>query len=388
MSRESSRSSVVDPDFDFEILSAPSGWLRSGKEPTLGLEIAKMHDYTKAFRNGLGYFAKLVPAPALRPMRPLDHNELKRLGAELSALMAPPSTISTLLRSAIDQTDARDLGKLSHDLVSQCADATARKAFDKWLSTEADGWVKARRPALAAVIEAAAMLGIPEALPILIAVLKDDEANTSTLSIAAQRIRLFNVPNEQDSAEIGGILARRIEGWLSSNSTNEVALRAIPSAVRYLIQTRLDWVVHHIAGADNKVSWATAQGILDIAGGQTLALEGTISDTLFDACFARIQPFLSETAAEEVPQPDLVATLLWALGAVCTEQNIERTATLIVQVFDRPRALRAAAAVKAGRLVIQHWREKGVGGLLRAFQHAHSESHARYLALALTTQPR
>jgi hypothetical protein len=112
--------------------------------------------------------------------------------------------------------------------------------------------------------------------------------------------------------------------------------------------------------------------------------DAAVADSLFEVSYKRLESILSrDVAAEEQTGPDVAATLLWVLGAVCTEKNIERIAVLLRRVFDPPQGLRGAASVRAGKVLVQHWKSAGTKALLSAFD-AQESIRARYVSLLVT----
>ncbi len=296
----------------------------------------------------------------------------------------PHSPIHARLAAAEGESDRMRVGKLAHDLSDLCASPPGRTALQTWLTTEADRWVRQRRPALAAVIEAGARLAVPETVKVISSVLEDEEANLEVVSVAAQRIRRLNVEDPEQSSRLGALLVRRIDKWITHENTKQSALWALPSVPRLLWRTNLAWLTRRIAGDDDQVTWAVLQGVLDIAGTPTMFKDAEVADNLFEASHTRLESFLlREVAEEDQAGPDVAATLVWVLGAVCTEKNIERTAVLLRQVFDPPQGLRGAASVRAGKVLVQHWKSAGTRALLSAFD-AQESIRARYISLLVT----
>ncbi len=291
------------------------------------------------------------------------------------------SPVSILLNDAKHVSDPESLGKLVHqltDLLTQQPHHTS--ALRSWLTNDADTWARDRRPALAAVIEVACHLALPETLQVIAAVLKGDDGDLTVASVAAQRARLLHSGDPTIVNEIGNLLARRIDAWLANPVTTQQALLALPSAFHFLRRTDLAWIEHRINDKNERVTWATCQGILDVAGSPNVALDTATSERLYRTVLSCLEPMLSpEWPPASAEGPDVAATLIWTLGALCPQTHLDEAASLFARVFAAPRGLRASATVRAGRLLVQHWSVEGMRALLDAFDA--SPDRARYLAL-------
>ncbi len=210
---------------------------REGKRaPRKGRALREAAEATNAERShreislSAGAATAAVRVALAKGAEQIQQQSVKEFAARIASLRtAARTSVSSLLKAAEVQSDPEQIGKLAHDLTEKASRPEDRAQLQLWLSNGASAWVRDRRPALAAVIETGARLGLPETLQVAISVLKDDAAHSTVASVAAQRIRLLPVDDRALAAEIGTFLQRRIDTWLTARDTRWLALLATAS---------------------------------------------------------------------------------------------------------------------------------------------------------------
>lgn len=234
-------------------------------------------------------------------------------------------------------------------------------AMRGWLRAKAHKWVVKRRPALAAVIEVASSFETRrELVPVVEAVLADDDADQLVASVAAQRARrLPDLIHRQTT--IGASLARWIDVWLGDPTTRHYALTALPSAFRFLQDSDPVWFERHITSHAVEVVWATCQGILLEPPEQ---IGADVAAKWYPVVLARLR---SMTLGQMGAASETTTTLLMTLATLCSVEQAMDVATLCADVVRLPVPLGRAGAVNAGRMLVLRHGEPGMAALRDAF---------------------
>jgi len=279
-----------------------------------------------------------------------------------------------------DTFNPEPLGKLAEAIVRQGSKSKSKKALQQWLRDNGESWLIGKRPALAAVIEAAARLSLPEIENFFAKVLACKEAEYNVASIAAQRVRLFPIKDVELQIELWRSLRYWIDLWLKKITTEEYAVLAIPSVPVIAQGNAVAWLGELLMKGSNRAAAAGALGILEwlASGRQAEGPSDDILDALSNALIDRFQRESESPSPETDSFPSLVPTVVWTLGATVTKSQLSRVAQIMAYSFQHPRGLEDAAALRAGRLLVKRWHERGIEALAAAFGGCNSEEFSRY----------
>ncbi len=281
-----------------------------------------------------------------------------------------------------DSFDREALGKLAEAIVSEGSKQKSRKALQQWLEKQGEAWLVEKRPALAAVIEAATRLSLTGTETFIAKALTYKHTDFNVASVAAQRVRWFPISDSRLRRELWHSLKYWIELWLEKSDTEKYALLALPSVPLVAKTDAVTWLCDHVTTGTGPVAWSTALGILEWAatGKAADGLSDEAADAFSTACINRLHQELESRSQEAGFTPPLLPTLVWVLGATATEKQLPRVAQILADSFRSPRTLEDAAALRAGRLLVSRWREKGLQALAAAFGGCSSDDFLRYNA--------
>ena len=298
----------------------------------------------------------------------------------------PVAEMRLLLSRARELSGAREMEDLIGELITRSrSDGAARRVLEDWLIQQARSgeWMVASVPALAAMLEAAVLLQMAEAVPLLCAVLEYANAERRTAVVAAQRLRLLPSPDEAMRAQLFVALKKRIEVWESAPETEVDAVLALPSVPYVLPEEQVPWLCCRLQSGSAPVARALALGILDWRTGAVRRPPPQISDgtvaALAEAALTRLEAERERGALDSKSQ-DAVETLVWVLGALVTTGLEMRIATVLVRAFLRPAGLERAASLQGGSLFLRSTGDRGRAALCEAFGEQ-SDHCRRYLNL-------
>jgi len=280
------------------------------------------------------------------------------------------------------------LGELVQILVKEGSKKKSRTALHEWLQEYGNSWLVEKRPALASVIEAAAQLSLPGTERFVAKVLAYKHAESNVASIAAQRVRLFPITDPKLKKELWQSLKYWIESWLERPNAEELAVLALPSVPIIAQSDAVPWLCEIFRDRPRRVAWSTALGILEWASRKPVRdFNDEIAEVLSTAVISRYHREIESPSLEADQPSPLLSALVWVLGATSTEKQLSEVARILADSFQRAQNLEDAAALRAGRLLVRRWREKGLQALSAAFGGCDSNEFLRYnAALMLVKQ--
>jgi hypothetical protein len=259
------------------------------------------------------------------------------------------------------EADPQRLGSLVHELVSE----TGFSDLEPWISTYASSWLLEKRPALAAVVEAAVHKSLPGVAELIREILSVPSAHPLVVSVAAQRIRLLPPLSTATKRDIWIQFRALLKRWENAGLGQELAF-AVRSVPYVAGEDAISVLAGFIESADDLVANSAALGLLDWASGSIPngeVLKDDEARSLYETTFARMEK--TERGRAGVPF-DLYATFLWLLGALTQRQEISRTSSLIADAFTKPRGLEAGAAIRAGKQILKRFPEHALPALIAA----------------------
>jgi transcriptional regulator with XRE-family HTH domain len=284
------------------------------------------------------------------------------------------------VQGKLDQFEQRPLGKLVQAIVKEGSKQKSRKALQEWLEEYGESWLVEKRPALAAVIEAAAQLSLPGTDVFVARTLAYKQAEINVASIAAQRVRLFPIKDPKLRRELWESLKYWIELWVKKSETEEYAMLALPSVPIIAQKDAVEWLCNFLTNGSKKAAWSAALGVLEwaAAGRPVSAPDDKDADALSEALINRFHREVESPSSDEDGTSPLLPTIVWTLGATATERQISYVARILADSFRKPQSLEDAAALRAGKLLVRRWHEKGLQALTLAFGDNYADDFLRY----------
>lgn len=336
--------------------------------------------------SGLAPLSKRVPtsksavrSQKLEPERPL-HLELQMGDFELRRPRA-----SKLLDRIARSGDGTDLGALAEELVALATEPGERAKLETWIQHDAKSSLLARRPELAAVVEAAVRLSLPSAGVLIEAILRDEGSEPTVAAVAAQRARLVTISDAARRAATGHALLGWIERWERNPEAGQKAAIALPSLPLLLGHEAVEALVERVRSGIPIVAWGAAVGLVDWLTAPGAALDSAAAARITDVVLQRIEDELA--AATRGSGPDLVAMLVWLIGLVAPVDRLHQAAVLLARTFAFARGVEDAAAVRAGRALVGRWKLPATQALMDALG-ADRDLLARFMTLLVSAQTR
>jgi hypothetical protein len=285
----------------------------------------------------------------------------------------PPSeqlSVSELLRQYAEVENIENVADLLESLLEMRSVAD----LQMWLSQYSEQWVREKRVAFAAVLEAAVQIGVPGIHWALAMVLKNRFAHPQVASIAAQRLRMVQFPDQQFKVGLWPDLRYWIDLWLRQQNTEEFATLALPSVPHIAPDEAREWLSALIKTAPPRVADPAVLGILDWA---RRLPDDAANETLRIFNEAILERFNAEIESER-GDDILVGTLVWTLGATATKQQLQAVVKILVDSFERPRWAEDAAAVRAARLLYGRFGDTARSFVANAMGGLESKACQRY----------
>lgn len=277
-------------------------------------------------------------------------SETPVLGA--APLLLQGTSFRELLERYKDADDVETLG----DFVAALIDANPVSELKDWLSRDFRDWIVEGRIALASILEASVQLGIPEAQYPIYEVLRSSSVHAQVASVAAQRIRMLPVPETAEVKGLWQILRSFIESWARHPETEQYAILALPSVAYIALDDAAEWLSELIANGPPRLAEAAALGMIDARRRRS---DQSVEDSLPRVTKSLLHRWDSETSSATRDQ-QLVAALVWSLGATATAPHLERIVEVIVESFQRPTWAEDAAAVRAGRMLYARFKGRAM----------------------------
>lgn len=249
---------------------------------------------------------------------------------------APPEDLATWL----DQ-DHPDLEETTFLLRIWCSESgLLRDQFRAWLRGTGLVWGSTRNKGLAAVLEAATLLDLEEAVPLMVFVLVDPGADILAVSIAAQRIRRFKIPPVHRDTVASGLIQRAYHWKNDKERAPDLFLMSPSLALAYPEYAEVieKWLSED---PDFFFVGGIVQGLANMAP----SLSAPDKKRLLDLVQARIQQDPKHQGY------DLLASLIIAVAAFSAEEELPQVAKQLAEAFTQTTGLSSAAAVSAGQLL-------------------------------------
>jgi hypothetical protein len=252
----------------------------------------------------------------------------------------PP--LAEALHEKIDASEFEELGDLLEILLQ-----VSPNELEHWIFENFSTWLVEGRIALAAVIEAAVRRNVPSIHNIIAETLQYKSANPAVASVAAQRLRRVQFPNEQSKSNLWPAVQFWIEAWMRGPTTEKYAIQALPSVLYLAHPSTGTWLASVIESAPPRLADAGAIGILDWARLRTETASAETARVLTNAILARFDFEIHREPREH----ELVGTLVWVVGATVAENQLSEVVKILADCFQRPTWAEDAAAVRAGRIL-------------------------------------
>jgi hypothetical protein len=256
------------------------------------------------------------------------------------------SSVRDLLEQNCEAKDREQLGSMLEAILDI---RSAKEELEQLLQARCHEWLGPA--ALAVLIEASVRVkvkssGIEEAI---VAILRSPDPPPQAAAVAAQRLRTVHVADLGLRKELSQRLRALIDRWRAEPRWAGYAFFALPSVPFLYPDDSAGWTAQLIAQENARLAEAAAWGILGWATG---ASRSRTFDDLVAGKFAQamIARFERETR-NECDEPELVAALVWVLGATATSAQLERAAKIVATSFQRQDWGADDAAVMAGRLL-------------------------------------
>lgn len=282
--------------------------------------------------------------------------------------------IDTLLEEKKREQNERVVSELAGRLIQRLREPASRGQLASWFTLASPDWVRNRRLAFAAAIEAAAAVDLVEAIDSVVAVLEDEGANPLVAAAAAQRIRSFSALNPSARERAFTALRGRVERWQADGISAFVRSGA-PSLGLLGITDHAETLAQLVRSAPDVLAWGVLQGLLDWVGRNTARLSNNSEELIFDAVCTRLR-------GRNYESRELSVALLWVAGGIVPRDQLHELAQLVAESFSQ-QSLERIAAVNAGKLAIHRFSGDAVDALMHAFNRAQSNETARYLALVV-----
>lgn len=300
-----------------------------------------------------------------------------------SALQSFSVDVDQWLDEKRDLSDAKAIGFVADRLIFRCREAAQRERFRYWLVSSGLDLAKARAPVLAAAIEAAAALAIPEAADVIAVVLEDEGAIPLVASIAAQRVRQLSIGSLALRERLANALIDRLDAWIEDPDGASRLWLGAPSLPAIGLPRYVERIVGYLRTSTSpSLLWGLGQGLIDVGGSSTAVLTDEARDALFTALRVRVVEMANdERFAETRP------TLIWSLGAIAIERHHEAVTRILAEEFATPRGLSDAAALGAARILVHRNKTSAMEALLSALAAQSGNVGARFLSLMINTGP-
>jgi len=305
----------------------------------------------------------------------------------------PETSVKNLLphwlNTRADAGDAHTLSQITAVLVENGHTDMGRTTLEKWIRTEGFSWAALRRPALGAVIEAAASLSLNDTDRLIEYVLANPESPLLSAAVAAQRARRVYIDGQQRRSDV----ARHIVGWIEKwqHSAPLQAALAFPSIPELCGYNAADLIASSIIQSTSLVAWGAVTGLHDWLRKSRDRIPQEHSSVFFDTILTRLEDEQMASSfhirSDGTIEPDLVAALVLLLGQVASEQHLTAAARIIFQAFVAPKRSEDAAAITAGQALVGRHRILAMKAFSSAFVESH-EQFMRYVTLLVNQRKR
>lgn len=208
----------------------------------------------------------------------------------------------------------------------------------------------------------------PDAAASKIVEILDTQTDGPLLTYAAQRIRVFpldHVQRDRAWKSLQSIVRR----WLEMDIPPESLDVALPSVLPVGRSEAVEFTRNIILNASEELVESIVLGLFTgspMAGSLEELLQPHEVRTLFLAILNRL-------SCRTGPMPNSV----WAIGPTTTESCLKDAILELKVVFENPKGLEDATAVRAGRMIVSRWRTKATLEILATFD---KDQGARFLA--------
>lgn len=301
--------------------------------------------------------------------------------------------ISPILHRKIGAHRDVDSPQVLLDLILMSGDKEdIRVDLETWIEIHFSSWLRMKKSSLAAVLEAAFVLQVPNLEKIFVSVLSESKGQTheEVASVAARRIRYYRI-NPLLSADLWPNLRAWIEHWEQQNATRATAWAAMQSVLFVGGTSAVSWLGERIANGTSEVAWAALDSPLEWALEARAPNEKpdmTIARPLYDLIFVRLKAEYIDREHHRFSEQgdDFVARAIWALGALAGPSDILPVAEIIQRAFLSPHGFDSTAAVYAGKALIAHHNTAAWRALAQEFSQT-PDAFARFLSSIHRTLP-
>jgi hypothetical protein len=255
----------------------------------------------------------------------------------------PQTPFMDLLEKYKDVNDLETLGSFASALI----DANPVSELAHWLSRDFREWMLEGRVSLASIVEASVQLGIPEVRLPIYEILRSSSVHPQVASVAAQRVRMLPVPDRAERKELWKSLRSRIDSWAKNAETEQYAILALPSVPYVSLDDAAEWLSELISNGRPRMAEAAVLGMIDSS---KRASDQPREESLTQLTKSLLRRLEVERKSD-VRDNQLIAALVWSLGATTTMSYLESVVKVIVESFQRPIWTEDAAAVRAGRML-------------------------------------
>lgn len=259
-----------------------------------------------------------------------------------------------------------------------------RVDIETWIEIHFSSWLRMKTPSLAAVLEAAFALRLPNLDRVFVSILSKstEDVHGEVANIAARRIRYYPIASPLN-AELWPNLRDWIETWEQQDSTRTNAEAAMQSVLFVGGIHAVSWLGDRIANGTSDIAWATLDSPLEWAL-EARRLNETpdlqVTRPLYKIINDRLQ--IEYANREKLPiselHNDLIARAIWTLGALADSSDVRSVARIIQRAFTSAHGFDSTAAVYAGKALIARHNTSAWRALTEEFSQT-QEIFARYL---------
>jgi hypothetical protein len=292
-----------------------------------------------------------------------------------------PGSISLLLDSYVDERDPERLGGLLDRLLEPFSQAD----LGAWITTHGSQWVKQKRTALAAVVEAAVRTSAPGTGTLLEQIFSSIDADPLVIAVAAQRVRMLSITDSNLRQKLWHSFKKLVDRWENSPSHETDLALALPSLPYLGVSDSVPYLERMIESAPPRLANSAALGLLDWASGSAAGIQplnDAQANTLYKSLTTRLKQEMSRSTRRT---EDLSATLVWAIGAIAREQHLSDATSIVAAAFTKPKGLEDAAALRAATLLVSIHKEKALASLAKSLGGPQSKTWLRFLTTLVQT---
>ena len=294
-------------------------------------------------------------------------------------------SIFLLLNGYEDERDPEKLGSLVDQLIEFGSGAD----LGAWIAQHGTQWVREKRTALAAVVEAAVRTSAPGTEALLGQIFGSTDTDPLVIAVAAQRVRILSITDSHLRHGLWHSFKGLIDRWENLPSREVDLARALPSLPYLGGSDSVPYLRRMIESAPPHLANSAALGLLDWASGSISGippLNNVQTRALYKSLIHRLKHERSRSTRREA---DLSATLVWAIGATAREQQLSDASSIVANAFKKPKGLEDAAALRAASLLVRRYKEKASAALAKALGGPQSSTSMRFFtALVQTGRPR